>query len=104
MHDGTRKYPGSPQFSLPLGRHAAGQVAGAGTAVLDLAGGGQAEAFFGSLVGLLLGHIVTGSLASGIFTTGASPQWKPRIIGRNSKVRKRERTKTYVKSDRRKSP
>ena len=47
------------QVPPPLLAHAAGEVAGAGAAVLDLAGGGQAEAFFGSLVGLLLGHEVT---------------------------------------------
>ena len=92
MHDGSRQDLGSPQVPPPLFGHAAGQVAGPGGAVLDLAGGGQAEAFFCSLVGLLLRHVVTSGVASNHSPLELSPQWKPRIIGTSLKVRKRERT------------
>jgi hypothetical protein len=92
MHDGIRQNTGSPQFPFPLGGHAAGEVAGAGPAMLDLTGGGQTEAFLGSLVGLLLRHIVTGFRAAGCFTTPGCPGWKPRIIGKGLKVRKRDET------------
>lgn len=47
---------GSTQVPLALVRHAGGQVAGAGLAVLGLARGGQSEPFLGSLVSLLLWH------------------------------------------------
>lgn len=92
MNDGIGQNAGSPQFPFPFGGHAAGEVARAGPAVLDLSGGGQTEAFFGSLMGLLLGHIVTGFRATGFFATAGWPGWKPRIIGKGLKVRKRDET------------
>lgn len=49
---------GAAQVAASLFAHTGGQVAGAGLAVLGLAGGGKSEPFFGSFVGLHLGHIM----------------------------------------------
>lgn len=47
---------GATQVTLTLLAHATGQMAGASLAVLRLAVGRQAEAFFGAFVGFLLRH------------------------------------------------